>query len=135
MAITGCDVQAMNRLTLILSQRLLIGLIRRLEGVAGQKQIQVKSVFRVRAVIDAIEDVAGRAAVMQHRELRRVEEAAGTLEVKGDEVSQPGAAITYRCILADRAERSISRAETSGRFLLVQSRFGNRVHDQAGLVS
>src|SRR5713226_10182918 len=124
MDIARCDIQTMNCLPLILPDSLLIKLIRRLEDVAGQKQIQVKSVFRVRAVIDAIEDIAGRAAVMQHGELRRVEEAAGTLEVESDEVAQPGAAIADRCILADRAKRSIGRIETTGRFLLVQSRFG-----------
>src|SRR5258707_4952677 len=125
----------MNRLTLVLPDGLLVKLVRRLEGVACQKQVQVKSVFRVRAEIDAVEEGGGSAAVMQRRNFRLVEEAAGTIEVEGDEVAQPGTAIADRCTLANRPERSIGRIETTGRFLLIQSRFGNRVHDQAGLVA
>ena len=95
----------------------------------------MKRVFRVRAVIDAIENVAGRAAVVQHRELRRIEEAAGTFEVESYEVSQPGGAVTDRSVLANRAERSIGCAETPSRLLLIEARFGDHVYDEAGLVA
>src|SRR5437016_7348549 len=72
---------------------------------------------------------------MQRLKFRRVEEAARTLEVESYEVSQPGVAVTDRSVLANRAERSIGCAETSGRLLLIEARFGNHVHDQTGLVA
>src|SRR5438876_7172965 len=72
---------------------------------------------------------------MQRREFRRIEEAARTLEAERDEVSQPGATVADRCILADRAKRSESCTETAGRFLLIQTRFRNHVYDETGLVA
>src|SRR5204863_5752291 len=43
--VTGCDVQAVDELALILTERLLIKLIRRLKVVARQKQVKVEGVF------------------------------------------------------------------------------------------
>src|SRR3979411_2599721 len=84
--VTRCDIQAMNQLSLILPEGLLIKLIWCLKPVASQKQIQVKGVFRVRAVINAVENAARRTLVMQYRELGRVKKPARPLEVERDEV-------------------------------------------------
>src|SRR6267142_1386284 len=54
--IARCNVNAVNKLSLILAEGLLIKLIRRLETVASEEQIQVKRVLRVRAVVDAIKN-------------------------------------------------------------------------------
>ena len=48
----------MHQLTLILAQRLLIELVRRIKQVPRQEKIHVESVFGIRAVIEPIEDVA-----------------------------------------------------------------------------
>src|SRR5260370_11338831 len=125
----------MNRLTLVLPDGLLIKLIRSLKVVAGEKQIQMEGIFGVRTVIDTIEDIAGRAVVVQRRKFGRVEEAAGTLEAKRDEVTQPGAAVTHRRVLTNRAERSIGRVEITCWLHLIQPRFRDHVHDEAALVS
>src|SRR2546427_12051511 len=97
------DVQAMNELALVLPEGLLIKLIGCLEAVARQKQIQVERVFGIRTVIKSIEDVSGRAAVMQHGELWGVEESARTLEGEADEVTGPRISVSQRCVLASGA--------------------------------
>ena len=56
--VTRCKVDAMHQLTLILAQRLLIELVRRIKQVPRQEKIHVESVFGIRAVIEPIEDVA-----------------------------------------------------------------------------
>src|SRR5204862_2065365 len=81
------DVYAVNNLTLILAQRLLIKLIRSLKVVTREKQIQVKRIFRVRTVVDAIKDATRRSLVMQHSEFGRVKETPRTLKIKGNKVS------------------------------------------------
>src|SRR5439155_13332156 len=119
--IARCDINAVNQLSLILAEGLLIKLIRRLEAVAREEQIQVKRVFGVRAVIDAIKNAAGRSLVMQHGELRRVKKTARTLEVKSNKVAGLCIAESQRSILAYRAERSISCAEVARGLLLIQT--------------
>ena len=57
MNVARSDVDGIDQLSLILPKRFLIKLIRRLESVARQKQIQVKRVLRVRAVVNPIEEV------------------------------------------------------------------------------
>ena len=58
---------------------------------------------------------------MEHGEFWRIEEAAGTLKIESDEVSQFGVPVTYRGVLANRTERSIGCAETPGRLPLIEA--------------
>src|SRR2546427_5513859 len=109
------NVQAMNELALVLPDGLLIKLIRCLKAVACQKQIEVEGVVGIRTVIKAIEDIGGRAAVMQHGELRRVEEATRTLEGEADKVTRPRSSVSQRRFLASRAERSVAGGERTRR--------------------
>jgi len=51
-------------------------LLVRLKAVTRQKQVQMKSVIRIGAVVEAIEDVSGRASIVQHGEFRRVKKSA-----------------------------------------------------------
>ena len=95
----------------------------------------MKSVFRVRTVIEAIENIPGRAAIVQRREFRRIEKTTGALETKGHEVSDMCVAVTKRSVLAGGSESSIRRAETSRRFLLIQTRLCDCVHDETCLVA
>ena len=67
---------------LILSERLLVKSVRLLKIVAREKQVAVKSVFAVGAVVYAVEDVGGRAAIMERSKFRRVEKATRALEVE-----------------------------------------------------
>ena len=69
------DVQSMNHLALVLPISLLVKLIRRLETISRQKQVQVKGIFGVGAVINAIEEIHRGAAIVQDGELRRIEKA------------------------------------------------------------
>src|SRR5438128_1005368 len=64
--IAGRKIETVNNLSLVLPNGLLVKLIWCLETVAREKQIQVKSVFGIGAIVDAIEDIAGRAAIVQH---------------------------------------------------------------------
>src|SRR6266850_5931864 len=111
MNVAGRDVQAMDQLTLVLAQGLLIKLVRGLEIIARKKQIQVKRVFRVWAVIHAVEDCPGRAPIMQHRKFRRIEEATRTLKIKRNEVSYLLLSVRDGRILADRAKGSVCCTE------------------------
>jgi len=70
------DIQTVYQLTLILTQRLLVEIVWRLKAVTRQKQVQMKSVIRIGAVVEAIEDVSGRASIVQHGEFRRVKKSA-----------------------------------------------------------
>ncbi len=48
----------------------------------------MECVFRIRAVIDAVEDVGGCAAIVQYREFGRVEEATRPFKGERDKVAQ-----------------------------------------------
>ena len=104
MNVTGRDVQAVNSLTLVLTQNLLVELIRRLKVITRQGDVQVERVFRVRAVIQTIENVSGGATVVQNRELRRVQESSRAFEVKSDEVPELRISVAERGILRDSSE-------------------------------
>ena len=125
----------MDDLGLILTYHLLIKLVWSLKVVARQEQIQMESVFRVRTVIDAIEKIAGSAPIMKHGEFRCIEKATRALEGRRKKVSELCVAIPKGNFLADSAEGSVSRAKSAGRFSLIQTRFRNRIHHQAGLIS
>ena len=64
MHIAWCNVDGINKLPLILARILLVKLIRRLESIARQKEVQVKGIVRVWTVINSVEDIYGRAMIV-----------------------------------------------------------------------
>src|ERR1700686_3137416 len=113
------DVDTVNKLSLILPEGLLIKLVWGLEPIAREKQIQVKRIFGVWAVIDAIENASRRALVVQDGKLRRIKEPARSLEVKRDEVAELRISIRQRSILANCAECTVRCTEAARRLLLI----------------
>ena len=64
MYVAWCDVDGINKLSLILARILLVKLIRRLEPIACQKEVQVKGVVWVGTVINSVEDIYSRAMIV-----------------------------------------------------------------------
>src|SRR2546423_2906530 len=102
-------VNRAHQLTLVLTERLLVELVRNLKFVARQKQVQMKRVLGIQLVVEAIKDIRGRAATMQHSKLRRIQKATRPFVVERNEVSDTCRAVSQRGLLARRPERSILR--------------------------
>src|SRR2546421_12864475 len=111
---------------LVLTERLLVEGVRLLELVARQKQVHVERIFGRETVVETVEEVEGRAAIMQHGEFRRVEKTTRPVEVEVEEVARFGIAEGERRFLIDRAERAVGKVDVAGRLLLIQAGLGDR---------
>ena len=81
----------------------------------------MKSAFRVQAVVNAIEKIHCRAAIMQHRKFRRIEKAPRTFEVEGRKISGFFVPISDSCIFMRCSELAVGRIDAAGWLVLIQT--------------
>ena len=129
------DVVGADLLPLILPDGGLIVGIGDLEPGTRREQIQVQGVLRSRLIVEPVENLLVVSAIVQHRELGRIQKPPGPRRVGHQKIADPGVARAEGEIFANAAERPIAGAETSERLQRSQSRFGHRGHHQAGLIA
>ena len=130
--IARSEVERDGLLPLVLVQ-LVVG-VGNLEPVPRPEEIQVERILARGLVVEAVEDRAVVADGMDRRELRRVEEPAGSHRVDGEEIADLRTAERQRRLLRVGAERTpLTQQAAVG--LLAEPRPGDGIDDQAGLVA
>ncbi len=115
--------------------KLLVVGIRRLKPGAGELEIEVQRVFWRKYVVEAVEEIFLIAFVVDHPELRRIEEAARVEPVRRDEFPPVLAAVGEVEIQVRAAKATVTSRDGAVRGRRTLARTRGYVDHQAGLVS
>ena len=86
--VTRGNIVAHHSLALILPQDLLIVLVRDLEPIPCDEQVQMEYIFDVRLIVDAGEERTIIADGVEWYELRRVEKTAGSRSARSQKIAE-----------------------------------------------
>src|SRR5690349_12982286 len=114
MNITRCDVECVHTLSLVLTNCLLIKLVRNLKIVPRKLKVQMESITRVRAEIDTIKNIGRSANIVQRSRFWRIQKPTGTFEIKCYKIAPSLIAQGKRRVLADGSKRAVGSSETAG---------------------